>query len=47
MPASDILAKSYPAAYENLWIILYNILTTKMSDIHLWTTEQYLKLFVE
>ena len=41
MPASDILAKLYSTAYENQYIILCNILTGKMSDISLWTTEKY------
>jgi len=40
MPASEILAKSYPSAYEN------QMLTTKMSDINLWTTEKYLNLSI-
>jgi hypothetical protein len=44
MPASDILAELHPVSYENQCIILYNILTAKMSDIILWFTEQYLKL---
>jgi hypothetical protein len=39
MPAGGILAKSYPAAYKNQCIILYIIITAKMSAISLWTTE--------
>jgi hypothetical protein len=32
MLASDILSKSYPAAYENHCVILCNILIAKRSD---------------
>lgn len=43
---AGILEKSYPPTYENQYIILCNILIVKMSDISLWTTEQYLKLSI-
>ena len=38
--ASDILANLYPAACENQYIILYNILTVNMTDIILCNKEQ-------